>query len=54
MLLSTLVIVLLAVAPGFGQQTCTPECNCDLSNIQKLDQAIETRVNQSFAEEPSK
>ena len=54
MLLTVVVTVLLAVAPAFGQQTCTAECNCDLSNIQMLDQVIENKVNQTFANEPSK
>ena len=54
MLLATIVIVSLAVVPVLSQQTCTAECNCDASNIQLLDQAIERKINQSFADEPSK
>ena len=53
MLLSFVVAVLLAVVPALGQQTCTAECNCDRSNIRLLDDTIEAKVNQSFAEEPS-
>ena len=54
MLLATLVTILLAMAPALGQQTCTAECNCDLSNVQILDQIIERKLNQTFPDEPSK
>ena len=49
-----IVTLLVVAAPTIGQQTCTADCNCDLSNIQLLDQVIEARVNQSFVNEPSK
>ena len=52
-ILALAVSVLLIVAPVLGQQTCTAECNCDMSNIELLDQTIETKINQSFADEPS-
>ena len=54
MLLYLAVSVLLIVGTAYGQQTCTAECNCDRSNIELLDQVIEAKINQSFADEPSK
>ena len=53
MLLAVVVAVLLAVVPALAQQTCTADCNCDLSNIQLLNQVVETKINQTFADEPS-
>ena len=54
MFCAVIVTLLVVVAPIIAQQTCTADCNCDLSNIQLLDQVIEAKVNQSFVNEPSK
>lgn len=55
MLLGVVIAALLVIAPvAHGQQTCTADCNCDMSNIRLLDQVLETKINQTFADEPSK
>ena len=48
-----LVATAIVVASAHDQSRCTA-CNCQVNNIELLDQLLEAKVNQILVNEPSK
>ena len=46
------VAVIAIIAVAANTQSCTV-CNCQINNIQLLDQLVEAKVNRILANEPS-